>query len=418
MLTRQHALPKRSLFQILFIALFCLVSSVSHAAWRLVWSDEFRTFDSRNWTHQTGDGCQFGICGWGNAEMQLYRPQNTKIVKANGANGKALKILLTRENGQIYSSRLVSNGKRSFKYGRFEARIKRDYGAGVWPAWWMLGTQGGAWPAIGEIDIMEQRNSEGQNHGTIHWQGADGNYANYGGHKGVDGRGWHIYRLDWTPEYLRWFVDGQQFHEVYIGGNAGGTNEFNSWPFYMLINLAAGSNASGFTAGQSAAGTPMPKDMHVDWIRVWQEEGKNYNVCNGCADDLLRRWEASNVAGAFIRHQDSRGKIGKNVKPLKDSRWQMVRGLNGKGVSFQSENYPGRYLRHRDGKVFLDVDDGSDLFAKDATFYRRNGLNGRGKSFESFNFPGSFIRHRDGKLFLDSNDGTNLYKNDASFLPR
>ncbi|VUD62783.1 Glucan endo-1,3-beta-glucosidase A1 [Thalassocella blandensis] len=395
-----------------------LFTAVAHAEWRLVWSDEFRTFDERNWKHQTGDGCQFNICGWGNAELQLYRPKNTQIVKADGANGKALKINLTREGGQIYSSRLVSQGKRTFKYGRIEARIKRDYGPGIWPAFWMLGTNGGTWPAIGEIDIMEQRNSENQNHGTIHWQGADGNYASYGGHIGVDGRGWHVYRLDWTRDYLRWFVDGQKFHEVYIGGNAGGTNEFNDWPFYMLINLAAGSAGSGFTAGQSAQNTALPKDMHVDWIRVWQQEGNVNHKCNGCAEDPLRRWEATNVAGAFIRHQDSRVKIGKNVNPLKDSRWQMVRGLTGEGVSFQSENFPGQYLRHRDGKVFIDVDDGSDLYAKDATFFRRAGLNGKGTSFESYNFRGSYLRHRDGKLFLNSHDGTNLFKNDASFYAR
>ena len=49
---------------------------------------------------------------------------------------------------------MVSSGKRSFQYGRWEMRGKVPALAGMWPAWWALGNSG-EWPSNGEIDMME-----------------------------------------------------------------------------------------------------------------------------------------------------------------------------------------------------------------------------------------------------------------------
>ena len=52
-----------------------------------------------------------------------------------------------------------------------EARIKVPEGAGLWPAFWMLGNtfNGRNWPAAGEIDIMESIGKEpSMNHGSLH----------------------------------------------------------------------------------------------------------------------------------------------------------------------------------------------------------------------------------------------------------
>src|SRR5215210_6669332 len=56
-----------------------------------------------------------------------------------------------------FSSRLKTQGKREFQYGRFEARVKLPYGQGIWPAFWTLGydIDTVSWPASGEIDIVE-----------------------------------------------------------------------------------------------------------------------------------------------------------------------------------------------------------------------------------------------------------------------
>ncbi|TNY03277.1 glycoside hydrolase family 16 protein, partial [Escherichia coli] len=55
------------------------------------------------------------------------------------------------------SARIHTNGKVSFTYGKVEARLQLPAGAGIWPAFWALGTDLAAagWPKAGEIDIME-----------------------------------------------------------------------------------------------------------------------------------------------------------------------------------------------------------------------------------------------------------------------
>ena len=55
------------------------------------------------------------------------------------------------------SARLKTQGKREVGYGRVEARIRLPRGAGLWPAFWSMGTDLGevGWPQAGEIDIME-----------------------------------------------------------------------------------------------------------------------------------------------------------------------------------------------------------------------------------------------------------------------
>src|SRR4030095_2270041 len=72
------------------------------------------------------------------------------------------------------SARLKTKGKFSLTYGRIESRLKIPYGQGIWPAFWMLGTDIDkvGWPSCGEIDIMENIGREPSKvHGTIHGPG-------------------------------------------------------------------------------------------------------------------------------------------------------------------------------------------------------------------------------------------------------
>jgi Alpha-L-arabinofuranosidase B (ABFB) domain len=89
-----------------------------------------------------------------------------------------------------------------------------------------------------------------------------------------------------------------------------------------------------------------------------------------------------------------------------DATWIVEKGLaDNSCVSFKSADAPGEYLSHHDFELYLDPDDGSAQFARDATFCPRPGNSGNGYSFESYNDPSMFIRHFDYVVYIASDGG-------------
>jgi len=80
-----------------------------------------------------------------------------------------------------------------------------------------------------------------------------------------------------------------------------------------------------------------------------------------------------------------------------DATWVETAGLaNPSCVSFESVNEPRSYLRHQNFQFHLQLNDGSTLFSMDATFCPGPGNSGQGTSFQSVNFPGRYIRRASG----------------------
>lgn len=230
----------------------------------LVWSDEFNgsSLDTSKWTCEIGNGSS----GWGNNELQYYTNRSENVSVHDGA----LHITAKKEayNGYNYTSaRLKTESKFYFKYGHIEARIAIPSCNGIWPAFWMLGQNIGSvgWPKCGEIDIMEAINAENKVYGTCHWD--NNGHANYGNSSGTyDITQYHVYTCDWDDQYIRMYVDGNKYHEIYIGGNSGSTEELHQAQF-LLLNVAVGGNWPGFNVDNGA----FPKSMLVDYIRVYQD---------------------------------------------------------------------------------------------------------------------------------------------------
>ena len=230
--------------------------------WNLVWSDEFNsdTIDITNWKFETGNGSN----GWGNSELECYtsRPENAKTLDGS------LLIISRKESygGYNYtSSRMKTQGLRSFTYGKLEARIKIPVGQGLWTAFWILGqniSQVG-WPQCGEVDIMEHVNEENKNYGTMHWD--NNGHSSYGGNVYCDESTFHTYSIEWDANAIRWFLDGNQYWEGNIANNINSTDEFHL-PFFLILNLAVG----GSWPGNPEATTSFPDTMYVDYVRVYQ----------------------------------------------------------------------------------------------------------------------------------------------------
>ncbi|WP_084965094.1 AbfB domain-containing protein [Thermoactinospora rubra] len=84
-------------------------------------------------------------------------------------------------------------------------------------------------------------------------------------------------------------------------------------------------------------------------------------------------------------------------------------------VSFESRVHPGHYLRHRDHRVRREAGDGSALFRQDATFCVRPGLSGTGLTYESYNLRGHYLRHIDSEVYIARPGGPNPWDAAASF---
>jgi beta-glucanase (GH16 family) len=252
----------------LLTAVLALTGSVVSAQnWQLVWQDEFTNSISSDWIFDIGTGSGVSAGGWGNNELQYYRQENATI-----ENGQL--VITARQEafgGMNYTSaRLKTQGKKSWTYGKIEARIAMPSFTGSWPGFWMLGSNIGSvsWPACGEIDIMEHINTNPEVHGTVHWAAADGSHASYGGTTNVGVTGYHVYTVEWTPTAITWLVDGAQYNTINIANGVGNTGAFHK-DFYLLMNFAVGGNWPGFVVNNAA----LPAKMYVDYVRVYQDAG-------------------------------------------------------------------------------------------------------------------------------------------------
>ncbi len=242
-----------------------------------VWSDEFdgTSINTNNWTYDLGTGTDKGLNGWGNNELQYYtnRSENARIDDLPGG-GRGLVIEARRESyqGSDYTSaRLLTQGLQEWTYGRIEARIKLPIGQGIWPAFWMLGSNisTNPWPECGEIDIMEYLGHEPSRvHGTIHygnpWAHEGNSYNLPNGNFSDD---FHVFGIVWSRGEIRWTVDGETYQiKRNWSSSLGDFPAPFDRPFFILLNLAVGGNWPGYPDSSTA----FPQKMYVDWVRVYQ----------------------------------------------------------------------------------------------------------------------------------------------------
>lgn len=232
----------------------------------LVWSEEFEgsELDESRWNFALGDGCP-ELCGWGNAEPQLYTRDNHKL-----EDGK-LHITVKREAEEYTSTRINTKNKFEFQYGRVEARAKLPKGKGVWPALWMLGSNIDevGWPLCGEIDILEYVGREpGQVFNSLHTANSHGNTINTRKTRieNIE-EGFHTYVMDWTEHEIRFYVDGDLMYTFNPTDRSEEVWPFDQ-PFYLLVNLAISGNFGGHDIDDSV----LPQEFIIDYIRVYRDQ--------------------------------------------------------------------------------------------------------------------------------------------------
>ncbi len=257
----------------------CLgAATPAHATWALVWSDEFNgtTLDAAAWNTVTGTGCP-SLCGWGNAELEYYRPQNVTV---SGGNLVITSRAESYSGSNYTSGKITTSGKKSFLYGRIEMRAKLPVGGGMWPAFWMMPQDNvyGGWASSGEIDIMEASNAMTSIAGTLHYGGTSPNNTSTSGTYSLGGSSFasafHTYAVEWEADTMRWYVDdvlfstktSAQWYSSAVPGNA--RAPFDQ-PFYIILNAAVGGYYTGCTSSSCVSAT-FPQQYLVDYVRVYE----------------------------------------------------------------------------------------------------------------------------------------------------
>lgn len=241
------------------------------AGYRLVWQEEFNESatglpDTGKWWYETAEP------GWVNNELQTYiAGRKGDIVTADVSDG-TLKIRAIKDGNRVYSARVNTN--ESWTYGWFEARLKLPKGKGTWPAFWMMPATWAGWPDGGEIDIMEHVGCvPTEVSSSIHCKAY---YHAINTQKTAARKiatvmdEFHVYALEWTPEYIKTYVDGELlFHynpDDYPKGRNADTWPFNK-PFQLKLNLAWGGDWGGMYGVDESC---LPATYEIDYVRVFQ----------------------------------------------------------------------------------------------------------------------------------------------------
>jgi len=245
--------------------------------WQLIWKDEFngKQLDTSKWNVLTREHSKHN-------ELQYYVPDEVYV-----ENGMLRIRSQVRKFGskEYTSGRLDTKGKFAPVYGRFEIRAKLPVGQGLWPAHWLY-PQNRDWqmerlmteaiengkeslipeerPWYSEIDIMEFLGHEPNVlYGTLH-------YYTFNGQKKTASGTWtgnidytkdfHIYALEWEPDSLRWFIDGQLLYTT--------TDGIPHTPHYLILNTAIG----GSWPGNPDSTTTFPQFHDIDYVRIYKKK--------------------------------------------------------------------------------------------------------------------------------------------------
>ena len=283
----------------------------------LLWQENFDSLRDNTWTIDIGNGCDQGLCGWGNQELESYQADNVSIAPIVGEPGNNALVLEARRETvgaeQFTSGKILSEDKLTVHYGMIEVRIQvPNLEKGYWPAIWMLGAADLPWPRRGEIDIMEMGQSVAQRRDWLlfnenpndnddtppainYYTGsnliffadaacnefnptcaASVAYQNDNAYVSdrVLSERFVIYRTYWTPETIRFTVeDNGVEHDLYqqpfpISEES---SEFRE-PFYLLMNMAVGGTFTDVSRPDQVTASDFGR-MLVDYVRVYKFDG-------------------------------------------------------------------------------------------------------------------------------------------------
>jgi beta-glucanase (GH16 family) len=241
---------------------------VGSRTWTCTFDDEFNgtALDPQRWAVQTT-----GASGWTTSDT-CYVNSPATIAEGGGALHLVARAIPTptscgRGSTHHLGGAVMSKGRFAQTYGRFEIRARFPAATlpGFWGDLWLYPERltYGAWPDSGEIDIAE------------HWTGHSGYVSSslhYRGSSGVDSRAcavadmtaFHVYRLEWGPYSMSFFIDDHPcFTRTWVG-TTGSLVPFNR-PFFVML-----SEGFGDFDQPTSPRLPPVGPVDVDYVRVYR----------------------------------------------------------------------------------------------------------------------------------------------------
>lgn len=212
--------------------------------------------DPERWVADLGPSAEHG---WEEGSLETYtgRPDNIRL------DGEGHLVIEARREGDQYTSgRLVTRDRLNFTFGTLTARMKLPTGQGIWPAFWMLGSNAGevGWPDCGEIDIIELVNDPTVYNVAVHVPGADSVTSGEITDLSLD---FHDYWLTRRPQSVTIGIDDTTLKTFTPDLLEPGRPWVLDGPMFVLINVAVG----GTWPGPPDESTTFPATMLVDWLR-------------------------------------------------------------------------------------------------------------------------------------------------------
>lgn len=357
------------------VVAYFLAKPFQQGQYCLVYEDDFKTLNKDVWTHEVQlDGFGNGAFDWTTTDDknsyidadglhivptltnettsittdQMYANYTLDLTKDGSCTSKSNSSCFIRSDPTkgamippVRSARLSTKGHKSIRYGRVEVVAKMPKGDWLWPAIWMMPEDDkyGSWPRSGEIDIAESRGNGrdyaegGLNYyyGTLHWGPTvhtDAYWKTTNAKKlrrGTYADGYHTYGIEWTENYIYFYVDSRVHQILFIGfnqkqplfdlGNFGRQTDENNtlldnpWKdststtgnapfdqkFYLILNVAVGGTNGWFK--DKVGGKPWIDDAKnaqwtfwnaaSEWLPTWAQ-----GADRGMTVKSVKMWQA------------------------------------------------------------------------------------------------------------------------------
>jgi beta-glucanase (GH16 family) len=200
---------------------------------------------------------QQGCTNFGNSnEYEWYTPSQDQV------SGGALHLVPQRVPTQglasnaaskqySYRSGMVTTSPSfNFQYGYVQVVARVPYGKGLWPALWLLPSNG-EWPP--EIDMIEHYGDSAISFQHLHSR----NFPVQMAFEATPdlAAGWHVFGLYWSRYRVIWYIDGQRVFDTVHG--------IPQLPMYFLADLAVYQQVQ-------QNWNPVSDAMDIRSVRVWQ----------------------------------------------------------------------------------------------------------------------------------------------------